>query len=87
MPQYKSLLQLANQHGRTEPHHYLMHWAGGNQDIVEKLSSVKGARSATYFKYLITWWGAETKILGFFVRAYLRKLRLLSSLMVKRFNI
>jgi glycosyltransferase involved in cell wall biosynthesis len=84
--QYESLLRLANEAGHSEPHHFLLNWAWANQDIVEKLSGVKGAKTKIYLKYLRKWIIAETQLLGFFLRYYARKMKLMVRFLGQRLS-
>lgn len=73
--QYRDLLRLTNRTAGSEPHHFLLHWAGSNQDICEKLSTVPGAPLKIYFKFLKSWIAAELLVVGHFARYFLRKAR------------
>jgi glycosyltransferase involved in cell wall biosynthesis len=76
--QYRNLLQLTHRSANNEPHQFLLHWAGANQDICLKLSRVQKVSFGTYLKYQGRWVGAELRVLGHFLRYFARKIRLMN---------
>lgn len=82
--QYEELLKLANQEGKSEPHHFMLNWAWSNQDVCEKLSGLKQVPLRTYLKYQWKWFKAESSVYGHFLVYYLRKLKLMAGFFKRR---
>jgi glycosyltransferase involved in cell wall biosynthesis len=82
--QYETLLKETNQKAKSEPHHFLLHWAGSNQDVCDKLSLNKKASWSTYLKYQLKWWEAELKTFLFFTAHFLRKVKLMIRYLFRR---
>lgn len=75
--QYRKLLTGVHKEGQTDTYHFLIHWAGANHDVCQKLAELKGVKPSLFFRYLRFWGAAETKMMAYAVIQYLRKMRLM----------
>jgi hypothetical protein len=82
-PQYRRLLQLEQQEGHAEIHHFLVQWAASNQDMAQKLATQR-VPFAVFFKFLMRWKWAELALLLHFAVHYLRKIKLLLATLLRR---
>jgi glycosyltransferase involved in cell wall biosynthesis len=75
--QYRELLELTQQRGKAEPHHFMIHWAYSNLDVCQRLSGLKKSTFAAYRRFLVVWFKAEVSLFAHFTINFARKTKMM----------